>query len=451
MNKEELLYYLADPRRLSELAYEELNDSVQTHPFCQNLRFLLAKKCQIDNRPEYEANLRKVAAYVSNRSHLYLKLNHTPNLGHKKIVLDDSKVETTTEVIDKDITVEEIQVEALNEAIAPDEAPKAVIVPPSEAKASPPTAEHKSVELRIEDKGLLTEKHLSSDLTVQQEKLEKVVFIEELVKEEPEEALTKARISIPNEESEPPVEEEAEAVAEDDFDLIPISSNSLNEVVEIIEMESPKGEQPNSVPNSSANADFDPAEEDSEEIFFEELKDNIPFEVTNHPDFTHEDIAYIRDPSPKSSFNSWFDQFKEGKKKRKKKKGKKKKLDKITEKNQLKKEKGKSAKKKKKGKKKEKAENKVEQRTFELDLPLSDAKVDKHKKKTKKKKKKGGIKSFAQKSIVENESIASETLAKLLADQGSPQKAIKMYQRLSLIFPEKSTFFAERIEKLKKK
>ncbi|MEM9824511.1 MAG: hypothetical protein AAF985_25720, partial [Bacteroidota bacterium] len=59
-------------------------------------------------------------------------------------------------------------------------------------------------------------------------------------------------------------------------------------------------------------------------------------------------------------------------------------------------------------------------------------------------------KSFAQKSIVENETIASETLAKLLAEQGSPKKAIKMYERLSLIFPEKKAFFAERIEKLKK-
>lgn len=57
---------------------------------------------------------------------------------------------------------------------------------------------------------------------------------------------------------------------------------------------------------------------------------------------------------------------------------------------------------------------------------------------------------FAAKSIQENPTMASETLAELLVAQMQYRKAIKVYERLSLIFPEKSAFFAQRIENLKK-
>ena len=57
---------------------------------------------------------------------------------------------------------------------------------------------------------------------------------------------------------------------------------------------------------------------------------------------------------------------------------------------------------------------------------------------------------FAAKSIQESPTTASETLAELLVAQMQYQQAIKVYERLSLIFPEKSTFFAEKIKKLKK-
>lgn len=45
--------------------------------------------------------------------------------------------------------------------------------------------------------------------------------------------------------------------------------------------------------------------------------------------------------------------------------------------------------------------------------------------------------------------VITETLAEVLADQGQNEKAILMYEKLSLIFPEKSAFFAARIENLK--
>lgn len=45
--------------------------------------------------------------------------------------------------------------------------------------------------------------------------------------------------------------------------------------------------------------------------------------------------------------------------------------------------------------------------------------------------------------------IITETLAQLLANQGQIEKAISMYERLSLIFPDKSAFFAAKIKQLK--
>lgn len=55
-----------------------------------------------------------------------------------------------------------------------------------------------------------------------------------------------------------------------------------------------------------------------------------------------------------------------------------------------------------------------------------------------------------EKSVSENDDILSETLATIYLKQGKTDKAVNIFKKLSLKYPEKSTYFAARIAEIQK-
>jgi hypothetical protein len=55
---------------------------------------------------------------------------------------------------------------------------------------------------------------------------------------------------------------------------------------------------------------------------------------------------------------------------------------------------------------------------------------------------------IAKHSIIDNEEIVSETLAHIYYEQGNDSKALNIYKKLSLLYPEKSAYFAALIQKI---
>ena len=56
---------------------------------------------------------------------------------------------------------------------------------------------------------------------------------------------------------------------------------------------------------------------------------------------------------------------------------------------------------------------------------------------------------WVRNSAIDKEEIISETLAKIYHNQGNTEKALKIYKKLCLKYPEKSSYFAALIEKIK--
>ncbi len=122
----------------------------------------------------------------------------------------------------------------------------------------------------------------------------------------------------------------------------------------------------------------------------------------------------------------------------------------MATKKKSKKAKSKSESKKSESKKKKEKDKSATKSKEKKKSPKQQSK-GKDKKKTKKSKAKSDLKHKIASSVKKKDEIATETLAELYVEQGYYKKAINTYKQLSLINPEKSSFFAPLIKDLKNK
>ena len=400
MNPDLFSYYLIDTSKLREIGYQDLENLIVRFPYCQNLHFLVAKKSHIEDHPDFERWLNKAATYSTDRSYLY-QLLHEVDF-QKDYIFEGEKFDLG-EIAPKQETPEPVVLEAENEKelvflevekrdadfenIIEATIPAAAII----VAETPQVVDNQYVEDEEEyEKPLMT----LSDLMKQNEENEIATTDSE------EELMTFSDLMKQNEENEITTTDSKEEELMTFSDLMKEDENDYK--IEIPE------EDEEHLMTFEELMQLNAAEEKTEaEIVPTENKKEL------------EDIAQLDKkplkPMPKTAFSSWQ-------------------------------------------KKAKSTNDEVGGTTYQAsELAQVTEKIgkrmggddDKKKKKGEKKKNKQGAMSFVDKSLIPDASIATETLAKILALQGRKEEAILMFEKLKLQMPEKSTFFAAEIEKLK--
>ena len=363
MNAENFAKLLKDPAQLHNMPYATLKRLVNEYPYCQNLRFLLLKKCAFEDHADFDRNLQLAATFSNDRSLLLKQLN----------IHENDFLNTKQETQDQEIVASDENVEK---------------------------------QLELETKEAVEEKHVVTDISVSENEPEDQVLNEVVEKiEEPEEKpveseQTKEIKESPKYLDESELEAEIEDITEEVEFVLNIDASDL------------KAKEPEKdyekVISFEELINLDTSKRPKKSVLEPNLAES---KTSSKKNTAKKKTRKNRPPMPKSSFSSWVKQFQDE-------------------------EELKTNKKKKHRKSKKKK-------------PKSELLVIKNQKKKKQvKKKKKGV-SFAENSLKENKEIVSETLANILASQGSHEKAIEMFEKLSLIIPEKSSYFADRIKKLK--
>ena len=508
MNNEQLTAYLKDESYLYSLSFEELKTLVVQYPYATNLRVLLLKKSHIEQNKDYDRNLQMAAAYSTNRRFLYSMVKKLKTLQNvpENVILGEDYLELTElsniERILNERHVSDVYADRppvsdmglqLNwgsadfqdsaagksdEDYEPFEMPfmPEVSAPVVEDQPKAPVqsdAQDVDVNLAIENIMLefgsqaidLTgwqDFSNSEHLTTLDALTESVSFINDaLVDEDIEEFIGEDfDVSI---DASPPHELEEDNPCEIPHPIEPIEFDNLEEISSIPES--------NELDNTIIDEEISHFEEldDYTEDHNDMKKSDVEIEIVNQGKTVIVEKS-VDEPvmQPKLSFSEWLRQFKMSSAQ-----------DTLTQKPTVEHPspvqyfqplaeprlqvvtpvENKHVLDEKIVALMFEQPNKLPDNLFNLnDSPenvslegfFADNTLDNiGDDLPKKKKKKKNMHELAVKSIEENDDLISETLADLLAFQGNNNKAIEMYMRLSLQIPEKSDYFAAKIEKLR--
>lgn len=386
MNAEQFLHYIKNPAHLYQITYTELKSMVLQYPYCQNLRYLLLKKSILDNHKEYQKNLNLAATFSADRNKLYHQIKSGESF----------ESEEDAFILNEDF----LELKEL----------------------SPSVSEDTENDYHSSNYPETIEEDLEPDI-LEEDSNEVAPFIPDFYEEEGsemdiEDITEEMDLQEAFDESNFEEEENENVISFEDL----IRLKNKPEPVE-------KNQEHGSKSKGKSKKDDKKSKlEEGESSDFDDFIKKAE-KLSEHreppaPIFHFEEKSH---PTPKTSFDSWVKKFQsDEKEKEASKEGNLKDFAKSKSSKKSKKEnlKGKKPKKKK---------------------PKKDSSVSKSKKKKKSKK----PQEIASLSLIQQADIVSETLAEILAAQGNTDKAIEMYERLSLIFPEKSTYFAAQIEKIK--
>jgi len=459
MTSENFLHYLKNPAHLYEITYQELKSLVMQYPYCHNLRYLLVTKSKIDNHRDYKLDLQLASTYSIDRTVLHNQVIH--NRYHQTstdgtLIVNEDYLELT-ELSKLETKVEKESVISLTEENEPiDLSADQNLLNVQTNNFSKTVTPSKTEKPNLIDE-ILAEDELESEMAsdnaapLEEEVAEvaNIINYEDLINNDieleevedyQEDAFDDDLSPEYNSDSELDVLLSDEDEEEDNFDDLldddEASHHQSDPEIELSKQQAHIPESPKAflLPEEAEEAeDYEFEEEEvaaesTEEIHtvkhnYEETDDKELFEAEdkdidepeiklkeykqNHPDSYRDDIKTLTEneglqPAPKQSFSSWLKKFQPVSK----------------------------------------------SINYDKDMEGKPDLVEKTAPVAKKKKKKYKTHKIAKKSVIENEDIASETLAHLLASQGYYDKAIKMYERLSMMHPEKNEAYAATIVRL---